>query len=83
MSDFTNPYQIIFDELQEIKNKVDGLKSPTAPAIQIVDRKELQKILGVTEPTLITWGKKGKIPEMRIGSNVRYNLPDVVKALQK
>jgi len=80
--DFTNPYQVIFEKLEELENKVDGLKTPSAPAIQIVDRKELQRILGVTEPTLITWGRKGKIPELRIGSNVRYNLPDVVTALQ-
>jgi hypothetical protein len=81
MSELTNPYQVLFSKLEEIENKVDGLKSPSAPAIQIVDRKQLQAILGVTEPTLITWGKRGRIPEMRIGSNVRYNLPDVVAAL--
>ena len=49
----------------------------------LIGRKELMKLLNVSEPTLITWGQKGKIPEIRIGKAVRYNYDEVKEALTK
>lgn len=79
-----NPFQVIFEELTEIKQLLYTLNN-TAPAkqVEIIDRKELMKRLNITEPTAIRWGKKGTIPELHIGSNVRYNWPAVVLALEK
>ena len=50
---------------------------------EIIDRGELCKRLAITEPTVIRWEKKGKIPALRIGSNVRYNWPQVIESLSK
>lgn len=82
MYEIENPYKIIFDELLAIRNDIASLKSPTCPPTEVIDRPELLKRLSITEPTAITWGKKGKIPEMRLGSIVRYNWPAVVAALE-
>src|SRR5436190_21565218 len=52
------------------------------PQTEIIDREELCKRLGITEPTAIRWEKKGKILSFRIGSSVRYNWPKVIEALE-
>ena len=49
---------------------------------QPVTTKQLCDFLSVTEPTIIRWRKKGKIPFMQIGSAVRFNLPAVISALE-
>ena len=77
----SNPFEEILTELREVKEQISTLKSVTTPPIEVIDRSELQKRLSITEPTAIAWGKRGRIPELRIGSNVRYNWPDVVKSL--
>jgi predicted DNA-binding transcriptional regulator AlpA len=79
----SNPFEEILLELTNIKGQISSLKSVTTPPTEIIDRPELMKRLGISEPTVILWGKKGKIPEMRFGSNVRYNWPSVVSALEK
>ena len=53
------------------------------PSAEIICRDELCKRLNITEPTVIRYEKKKKIPSFRIGSAVRYNWPQVVKALEK
>lgn len=58
-----------------------NLPSPESNETEIVDRKTLCDRLKISEPTAITWGKKGKIPFMRIGSHIRYNYQDVLKSL--
>jgi hypothetical protein len=50
---------------------------------EIIDRKELCKRLDVTEPTIIRWEKKGRIPRFHIGSAVRYNWTNVIESLEK
>jgi excisionase family DNA binding protein len=50
---------------------------------EIINRDELCKRLAITEPTVIRWEKKGKIPSLRIGSNVRYDWQAVIKSLEK
>ncbi len=64
-----------------VKNAL-ATKQPQA-AIEIIDRDELCKRLSITEPTAIRWEKKGRIPSLRIGSNVRYNWPAVIESLEK
>jgi hypothetical protein len=77
-----NPFEQIYQELTEIKERVNSLSNPTAEQIEIITRAELLKRLNISEPCAIRWGKSGKIPELRIGSNVRYNWPKVVEALE-
>lgn len=50
---------------------------------EIIDRSELCKRLDVTEPTIIRWEKKGRIPRLAIGAAIRYDWPKVLAALEK
>jgi excisionase family DNA binding protein len=52
------------------------------PEMEIIDTKEVCKRLAITEPTVLRWRKKKKIPYLNIGSAIRYNWPEVVKALE-
>lgn len=70
--------QIIRDELNSQTSK----KEINQPILPPITTKELCEYLGVTEPTIIRWRKKGKIPFMQIGSSVRFNLSAVVTALE-
>ena len=49
---------------------------------EIIGREELCKRLNVTEPTVIRWEKKGKIPRLEIGTAIRYDWNRVVDSLQ-
>ena len=48
---------------------------------QPITTKQLCKFLSITEPTVIRWRKKGKIPFMQIGSALRYDKEAVIKAI--
>jgi excisionase family DNA binding protein len=48
-----------------------------------VSTKEICKFLNITEPTLIRWRQKGKIPFLRIGGRLMYQKSAVVEALSK
>lgn len=50
--------------------------------VEIIDTRELCSRLGITEPTVIRWRKKGKIPFIQIGSSVRFNYHKVLEALE-
>ncbi len=50
---------------------------------EIIGRKELCERLDITEPTVIRWEKKKRIPVIRIGSVIRYNWNAVIKSLEK
>jgi len=77
-----NPFDQILGELSEIKETINIFRTAPDQQIEIIDRKELLKRLSITEPTAIRWAKRGIIPEIHIGSNIRYNWPAVVKALE-
>lgn len=79
-----NPFEVIMTELQELKGMIQASgKGEGSPAPDIIDGQELCKRLDISEPTLIRWRQKGKIPFMRIGSSLRYNWPSVVSHLEK
>ncbi len=78
-----NPFEVIVEKINSLEEKFLTLNiSTNPPSIEIIDRYELCKRLNITEPTAIRWEKKGQIPSLRIGSNVRYNWPKVVNALE-
>jgi excisionase family DNA binding protein len=52
------------------------------PNEQPITVKELCKFLGVTEPTIIRWRKKGRIPFMQIGSRVLFQKSKVLTAIE-
>jgi excisionase family DNA binding protein len=47
-----------------------------------VSTKEICDFLSITEPTLIRWRNKGKIPFLKIGTNIRYDKAAVLKAIE-
>lgn len=47
-----------------------------------VTTKQLCEYLNITEPTVIRWRQKGKIPFFQIGSAVRYDKNEVMEALR-
>jgi excisionase family DNA binding protein len=71
--------------LREIRDEEKGSKRGDVINELIhppVNTKQLCEFLGVTEPTIIRWRKKGKIPFLQIGSSIRFNLPAVIAALE-
>ena len=57
--------------------------SDTGKREKPITTKELCDYLSITEPTVIRWKAKGKIPYFNIGTAVRFNLQDVLKSLGK
>lgn len=78
-----NPFELLIERFNGLEEKLLTLY-PAIPGqqIEIINRDELCKRLDITEPTAIRWEKKGAIPSIRIGSNVRYNWPKVVESLE-
>jgi len=81
-----NPFQEIDNRLERIElllsKLVDEKKVEINSEINIIDGKELCKKLGITIVTLIRWKAKGKVPYLQIGGLIRYNLSEVLKALE-
>lgn len=78
-----NPFDVINDKLDKLESRFSetNIATPFQP-VEIIGRKELCNRLDITEPTVIRWENKGKIPCFRIGSNVRYNWQTVINALE-
>jgi excisionase family DNA binding protein len=71
--------RIIREENNALSTNVIPLKETPE---RLSTQKEICTFLGITEPTLIAWRKKGKVPFKRLGSSVRYNINDVTEALE-
>ncbi len=54
--------------------------TPQSP--ELLTRNEAAKYLGVSLPTLNEWTKTGVVKGYRIGSRVRYKLPEIEVALK-
>ncbi len=77
------------EELQEVVNTafdstyqriVDT--TPKKTPIEVINSATLMERLDISEPTLIRWRQKGKIPFMQIGSAVRYDWYKVLAELE-
>ena len=71
--------QLIRDELVNIPQHVH---SPTASE-KPLSTKELCMFLNISEPTVIKWRAKRKIPFLKIGSAYRYDKAAVIHALSE
>lgn len=74
--------QAISAALTEFAKQIPHPYQPVTDPVEINGTKELCARLDITEPTVIRWRKKGKIPFLLIGSSVRYNYRAVIKALE-
>ena len=70
-----------------VKEAMSEERSLAPIAIQksekLITAKELCEHLAVTEQTITKWKQKGKIPFYEIGTAARFNLKEVLKALEK
>jgi excisionase family DNA binding protein len=74
---------ILLTELREIKEKISSMPAAiAAPTPEIITGDELCKRLNISEPTLIKWRRKKKIPVIALGQTYRYNWPAVVSSLE-
>jgi excisionase family DNA binding protein len=85
-----NPFEEIVERLERMEKMlaelvINAVKPVTAALNQniVVTTKQLCKYLDITQPTVIRYRKKGRIPFFYIGSAVRFNLHDVIKSLEK
>ncbi|PSL03876.1 helix-turn-helix domain-containing protein [Cecembia rubra] len=69
--------EITEEALLNIQNRPQKAKS------QIVDGDYLQKKFGVTRQTLGRWRKQNKIPFIKQGGIIRYDLDKVIESLEK
>lgn len=70
-----NSVRTAFEKLNATPMSLEGKKE------QPITTKQLCEFLSITEPTVIRWRKKGKIPFMQIGSALRYDKEAVIKAI--
>jgi|JI6StandDraft_1071083.scaffolds.fasta_scaffold110499_2 hypothetical protein len=59
-----------------------SLTNPQQDEVEIIDGKELIKRLNISEPTLIRWRKKSKIPFLQLGTSLRYDWRKVLNSLE-
>ena len=75
------------EQLVALLRRERALFEPTRSTAEAKDTKPLANtrrlcvFLGITEPTVIRWRAKGKIPFIKIGSIYRYDLDAVAQAL--
>ena len=81
-----NPFEELVARLERIENLLTSTSSSEAiPHIaeKPISSKELCEFLNISEPTLIRWRKKAKIPYIQVGNTIRFDKAAVVKALEK
>lgn len=57
--------------------------TPTQSGTELLNRKEVAKLYGVSLPTILDWTKTGKLIGYRIGSRVRYKRSELEKSLSQ
>lgn len=80
--ELSTQHEAILKNLEVIKSLLTTADITQALPPEIIDTDTLCTRLGITEPTAIRHRKRGLIPFLAIGSSVRYNWPEVVKALE-
>lgn len=67
--------------LQDFISNMPTAKTPLQA--EIIDVEELCRRLAISVPTQIRWRKKGKLPYLMIGDQVRFNWSEVIEKLKK
>ena len=74
------------DELRQLIREELAVSTPILdqpkPSSKPINQRELCTFLGLSEPTIIRYRHKGKIPFMQIGSAIRYDVNSVIEALE-
>jgi hypothetical protein len=88
MAEFANPYQVLSNQIQDVRSLVLDLRKNQVPTIgtpETPDRylsgDEAQKLLGnVSSVTLWEWRKKKIITGYRIGNKVMYKYSELMNS---
>lgn len=67
---------------QTVREEFKTLHQPQ-PETELLTRKNVADILGISLVTLGDWTKRGLIPALRIGTRIRYKKADVMEALNQ
>ncbi len=86
MAEFANPYQVLSNQIQDVKSLLIDLKKNQVPIIgtpetpdRYVSGEEAQKLLGnVSSVTLWEWRNKKIITGYRIGNKVMYKYSELM-----
>lgn len=81
-----NPFDELNDKLVRIESLLAvplSANNDCQPIEKPITTKELCDFLNISEPTIIRWRKKGKIPFLQVGSSLRFSKASVIKALEK
>jgi hypothetical protein len=86
MAEFANPYEVLSNQIKDVRSLVLDLKKSQVPTIgtseapdRYVSGEETQKLLGdVSGVTLWEWRKKKIITGYRIGSKVMYKYSELM-----
>jgi hypothetical protein len=86
MAEFANPYQVLSNQIKDVRSLVLDLKKSQVPTIgtpEAPDRylsgDEAQKLLGnVSSVTLWEWRRKRIITGYRIGNKVMYKYSELM-----
>ena len=88
MAEFANPYQVLSNQIQDVrslvldlkKNQVTTIGTPEAPD-RYVNRAEAKVICGnVSDPCLWEWENKGIIKGYRMGNKIFYKYSELMQS---
>ena len=68
--------------LKQLSPLINSL-TPNQPEKELLTRKEVAKLYGVSLPTILDWTKTGKLIGYRISSRVRYKRSEIEKSLSQ
>lgn len=74
------------DQMQRIETQLLTLNTNATPPkedTELLTRKKVAELLGITLPTLHNWTKKGVLKSYRLGTRLRYKKSEVMEALRK
>lgn len=70
----------LFNEMQEIRNLFS--QQPKANE-DLITRKEACELLNVTDVTIWTWSKQGKIPTYKVGAKIYLKRSEVMNLIDQ
>ena len=75
---------LIKNAVREVLADAPQLQHPPdpEPTAELMTRKEVSKLFGVSMPTLIAWSKENILPCLHFKRSVRYKKGDVERLLQ-
>lgn len=70
------------EQIKELKELVKD-KEPQDAGNDLISRKEAMALLGITDPTLWTWAKQGRLRTYKIGNRVYLKRSELAEAINQ